>query len=56
MAPGFFSVYRGGVWGRGGVNSLTISELECRTFYGLSALRLMCEEITLFPTPLNVTT
>lgn len=39
-----------------GVNSLTISELECRTFYGLSALRLMCEEITLFPTPLNMTT
>lgn len=42
--------------GEGGVNSLTISELECRTFYGLSALRLMCEEITLFPTPLNMTT
>lgn len=43
-------------FGGGGVNSLTISELECRTFYGLSALRLMCEEITLFPTPLKITT
>lgn len=40
----------------GGVNSLTISEPECSTFYGLSALLLMCEEITLFPTPLKITT
>lgn len=41
--------------GGGGVNSPTISELECSTFYGLSAPRLMCEEITLFPTLLKIT-
>lgn len=37
--------------GSGAVNSLTISELECSTFLGLSAPLLMCEEITLFPQP-----
>lgn len=54
--PGCLGVCRGGVRGRGGVNSLTISEPECSTFYDLSALLLMCEEITLFPTPLKITT
>lgn len=33
--------------------SLTISVLKCSTFYGLSAHLLMCEEITLFPTPVK---
>lgn len=36
-----------GGWAEGGVNSLTISEVECSTFLGLSAPPLMCEEITL---------
>lgn len=55
---GLLSVCGGGVgcrrlggWlrmgGQGGVNSLTISEVECSTFLGLSAPLLMCEEITL---------
>lgn len=37
--------------GQGGVNSLTISEVECSTFLGLSAPPLMCEEITLSAAP-----
>lgn len=53
---GYLGVCRSGVRGKGGVNALTISELEYSTFYGLSALLLMCEEITLFPTPLKITT
>lgn len=40
-------------WGWG--YSLTISALKCSTFYGLSTPLLMCEEITLFPTPVKIT-
>lgn len=51
---GFLSVSFGGV-GKGRGYSLTISELKCSTFNGLSTLLLMCEEITLFPTPMKIT-
>lgn len=44
-------MFVGGVGWVGGVNSLTISELECSIFFGLSAPRLMCEEITLSTAP-----
>lgn len=45
----------GGGDGVGGGYSLTISALKCSTFYGLSTPLLMCEEITLFPTPVKIT-
>lgn len=35
--------------------SLTISAPKCSTSYGLSTPLLMCEEITLFLTPVKIT-